>query len=467
VSATDLVPREKSHWIRITILALIPVLIVAAAGGYLLTRHHTPDRRQQEATTAVSSYLAAWSTANYPAMAVHADVPPTAIAAVDTPMRRSLIVTASSYTPGLVTRDQTGDRATAPYTANLTLSGLGPFTYTGSLTLVKTKDAAKQDVWRVQFTPAAIEPLLTANRTLTRTHVTAARGRLLDASGLDLAGADSDIDSNVVGTVGPLTAAQATAAGPGFAAGDIAGQTGLERVYNTRLTGRAGASIVLMQGAIRLRTLKTFPAIAGQATTTTLDLRVQRAGENALAPIGLPAALVAINTTTGGVLAAVNHPLGGFARAIRGQYPPGSTFKVVTTTAALLAGRTENTPLDCPPTRTVDNYVFKNAMNESYGPINLIKAFAVSCNTAFVNLRESLTEADMKRAAALYGFDGTQPLPIQSYGGSYPQPLNDVVAAAAAFGQGQVQTSPLQMATVAAAVASGAWRKPFLAGRTT
>src|SRR6185312_5998397 len=135
-----------------------------------------------------------------------------------------------------------------------------------------------------------------------------------------------------------------------------------------------------------------------------------------------------------------------------------------TTTAALLAGRTEYTPLDCPPTVTVDNYVFKNAMNESFGMINLIKAFAVSCNTAFVNLRESLTEADMKKAAALYGFDGTQPLPIQSYGGSYPQPLSDVVAAAAAFGQGQVQTSPLQMATVAAAVASGEWRQPFFAG---
>ena len=74
-------------------------------------------------------------------------------------------------------------------------------------------------------------------------------------------------------------------------------------------------------------------------------------------------------------------------------------------TAALLAGRTENTPLDCPPTRTVDNYIFKNAMNESFGMLNLIKAFAVSCNTAFVNLRESMTEADMKRAAELYGFD--------------------------------------------------------------
>ena len=103
-------------------------------------------------------------------------------------------------------------------------------------------------------------------------------------------------------------------------------------------------------------------------------------------------------------------------------------------------------------------------MNESFGPINLAKAFAVSCNTAFVNLRESLTDADMKKAAALYGFDGTEPLPIQSYGGSYPQPPNHVVAAAAAFGQGQVQASPLQMASLAAAVASGQWRTPFFAG---
>jgi hypothetical protein len=463
---TDLVPREKSHWIRITILALVPVLILAAAGIYLIKRHHGPDRRQQEATAALSAYLTAWSKANYEGMAAHANVPAATIAAVDGPMRRNLVVAASTFTPGLVTRDKAGDRGTAPYSASLTLTGFGPFTYDGSLTLLKTKEN-KKDVWRVQFTPAAIEPSLATGRVLERTHTTPARGKLLDASGLALAGSDSDIDSNVLGTVGPLTAAQAKAAGPGFAAGDIAGQTGLERVYNTQLTGKPGGSVVVMQGAIKLATLKTYPPVAGQDVTTTLDLRVQRAGETALAPVGLPAAIVAIDTRTGGVLAAVNHPLGGFARAIRGQYPPGSTFKVVTTTAALLAGRTENTPLNCPPTVTVDDYVFKNAMNESFGPINLAKAFAVSCNTAFVNLRESLTEADMKKAAALYGFDGTQPLPIQSYGGSYPQPPNDVVAAAAAFGQGQVQTSPLQMATVAAAVASSKWRKPFFVGQTT
>ncbi|HEX4017883.1 MAG TPA: penicillin-binding transpeptidase domain-containing protein [Frankiaceae bacterium] len=466
-SRTDLVEREKSHWVRITILALIPILIVAGAGVFVLTRHHKADHRQQEAQTALSAYLASWSRANYAGMAAHANVPAAAIAAVDGPLRRNLVVTAATYTPGLLTRDKTGDRATAPYTARLTLSGLGAWSYSGSLTLVKTQDSAKQDVWRVQFTPAAIQPQLTATRVFERTHVSATRGQLLDAEGLPLRGADGDLDANLLGTVGPLSVAQAKAAGPGFSAGDIAGQTGIERVYNTALAGDPGGAIVLMQGAIRLQTLKTYPAVAGHNVTTTIDLRVQRAGESALAPVGLPAAIVAIDTNTGGVLATVDHPLGGFARAIRGQYPPGSTFKVVTTTAALLAGRTETTPLNCPPTVSVEGNVFKNASNESFGELDLIKAFAVSCNTAFVNLRESMTEADMKRAALLYGFDETQPLPIQSYGGSYPVPLNNVVAAAAAFGQGQVQTSPLQMATVAAAVAGGVWRKPFVAGKST
>ncbi len=467
MSDTEVAEREKSHWVRVTILALIPILIVAGAGVFVLTRHKKADHRQQEAQAALSAYLASWSRADYAGMAAHADVPAAAISAVNTPMRRNLVITAASYTPGLLTRDKTGDRGTAPYTARLTLRGLGAWSYSGLLTLVKTKDSAKHDVWRVQFTPAAIMPQLAAGRVLERTHVTAARGQLLDVEGLPLRGADGDLDSNLLGTVGPLTAAQAKASGPGFSAGDIAGQTGIERVYNAALAGDPGGSIVLMQGAIRLQTLKTYPAIPGHNVTTTIDLRVQRAGETALAPIGLPAALVAIDTRTGGVLATVDNPLGGFARAIRGQYPPGSTFKVVTTTAALLAGRNENTMLDCPPTVSVDGNVFKNASNESFGEINLIRAFAVSCNTAFVNLRESMTEADMKRAALLYGFDDTQPLPIQSYGGSYPVPLNDVVAAAAAFGQGQVQTSPLQMASVAAAVAGGAWRRPFVAGHAT
>ncbi len=289
----------------------------------------------------------------------------------------------------------------------------------------------------------------------------------LTLTGLVLRGADGDLDSNLLGSVGVLTAAQAKSLGPPFVAGDTAGLTGIERVYNPQLAGRDGGSVLLTQGTTRVADLATFAPLAGHDVTTTVDLRVQRAGETALAGVGLPAALVAIDTRTGGVLATVNHPLGGFGRAIRGQYPPGSTFKVMTTTAALLAGKTENTVLDCPPIVDIEGQIFKNSMNESFGEINLRKAFAVSCNTAFINLRQSITEADMKRAAALYGFDGSQPLPIKSFGGSYPTPNGPVLQAAAAFGQAEDLASPLQMATVAAAVAAGEWRKPFVVGQTS
>jgi cell division protein FtsI/penicillin-binding protein 2 len=70
----------------------------------------------------------------------------------------------------------------------------------------------------------------------------------------------------------------------------------------------------------------------------------------------------------------------------------------------------------------------------------------------------------MNAAAKLYGFDGTEPLPIKSTGGSYPVPTDQAEQAAQAFGQGRDTASPLQMASVASAVASGTWRQPFVVG---
>ena len=467
----DGTPKNNSHWVRLTILALIPVLIVAGGGTYLLTRHTARDTRQADSEAALRSYLADWTKADYAGMATHADVAATTIRAVDAPIRHNLVVSVATYTPGVVTRDvKTGDIATAPYTAELTLAGLGRWQYGGSLTLNKTKapkGTKPSDIWRVHFTPAAIQPRLTTGTTLIRTHVAAARGRLLDATGISVRGQDGELDSNLLGAVGPLSPADAKAAGPQFTTGDLAGQTGIERVYNPQLSGNPGGSVYLIRGLTRLASLIDFQATAGHDVKTTLDLRVQRAAEAALAITGLPAALVAIDTRTGGVTGIVNNPLGGFGRALRGKYPPGSTFKVITATAALLAGKTEATPLDCPATKVISGFSFKNAGNEAFGLINLRTAFAQSCNTAFVNLRESITEADMKRAALLYGFDETQPLPITSFGGSYPVPSGPVDVAASAFGQAAVLASPLQMATVAAAVASGSWRKPFVVGQST
>ena len=233
--------RTKSRWGRFVILLLIPILLVAGGGTYLLTRHTKPDTRQADSEAAVRAYLSAWARADYAGMAAQSDATPAAIQAVAAPVRRDLLVTSARYSAGTLTRDSTGDRGTAPYNASLTLSGLGIWRYSGTLSVAKTKNATGDDVWKVHFTPAAVHPRLTAGRTLARTHLSATRGRLLDADGIPLRGADAELDSNLLGVVGPLTAAQAKEAGPQFAAGDVAGQTGIERVYNRQLAGDPGA----------------------------------------------------------------------------------------------------------------------------------------------------------------------------------------------------------------------------------
>jgi hypothetical protein len=463
--------RRDSHWVRVVILALIPILIVAGGGAYLLTRHNAKDTRQADSEAALSAYLTAWAKADYAAMAAHSDAPAATIRALDARNRHNLVVTAARFTPGTLTRDEkTGDIATAPYSARMILSGLGNWDYTGSLTLNKTKapkGSAQKDLWRVHFTPAALEPQLTTGASLMRTNATAARGQLLDVTGIPVRGKDADLDSNLLGTVGPLDADEAKTAGAPFKVGDIAGQNGLERVYNKQLTGKGGGAVYLVKGQSRVAKLKDFPTTAGQDVKTTINLQVQRAGAAALVGTANPAALVAIDTTTGAISALVNSPAAGFGRAVRGKYPPGSTFKVVTATAGLLAGKTETTPLACPASIVDSGFTFKNAHNEGYGEIDLRKAFAVSCNTAFVNLRFSIKEADMKKAALLFGFDESQPLPITSFGGSYPPPTGIADEGTSAFGQAAVLASPLQMASVAAAVASSSWRKPFVVGRTS
>ena len=153
-----------------------------------------------------------------------------------------------------------------------------------------------------------------------------------------------------------------------------------------------------------------------------------------------------------------------FNRALNGRYPPGSTFKVVTTAALLGHGTTPDTAVECPPQATVGGKPFTNFEGEAPGQITFRTAFAQSCNTAFVALAAGLPKPALKSAATSFGFDepGNDKLPLQSFGGQFPEPSDKAEQAAAAIGQGRVQTSPLHMATVAAAIASGTWKPPRL-----
>ena len=430
-------PRPKWPFVLIALAVVLAVAGVSTA-VVLHNRDVAARKSRQQAESTLRAYLTAWGKADDAGVSAASNPGQGVIAAMDA-MRKDLEVTAASYTPGQLQIH--GSRASAPYTASLQLKGLGTYRYTGTLALQK-----RNGTWTVVPDLASVHPALRPGTHFTRTQSLGSRGRLLAADGTPLRGADAELDSNLLGSVDPLT--------------------GLERVYDQQLAGSPGGTVELKSASgATLRTLKTFPTRSGADVRTTINLGVQRAGESALAGLSKPAALVAIDTRTGGMLAEVNHPLAGYSRSLRGTYPPGSTFKVITATAGLMAGKTPETVLQCPPHVTVDGRSFSNAEGEQLGAISFRTAFEQSCNTAFINLERSLSQSVMTKAADLYGFDGSEPLPIQSTGGSYPVPTDPAEAAAQAFGQGRDTASPLQMASVAAAVASGTWRQPFVVGK--
>jgi len=162
------------------------------------------------------------------------------------------------------------------------------------------------------------------------------------------------------------------------------------------------------------------------------------------------------------VLAAVSVNSGGFDQAIDGGFPPGSTFKVITSTALIGHGLTPRSSASCPGTATVDGEVFHNA--ESEAPVsNLLQAFTESCNTAFIRLATGhLSPSDFPSTAAMFGLGDRLHIGLVAFGGSVPKPKDAADLAATSIGQGRVLVSPLAMAMIAAAADTGTVRAPQL-----
>jgi len=269
----------------------------------------------------------------------------------------------------------------------------------------------------------------------------------------------------VLGRVGLPTAEVLQEAGPGFGPGDELGLSGLQRRFQGQLAGTPGTQIAAVDAAgTAVQILHDVPAVAGQPLRTTLDPVLQVAAEATLFEVPNPSALVALRPSTGEVLAVANGPDGGATNlAFTGQYPPGSTFKIVSAAAFLTAGAASpDAVVDCPPTATVGGRSFRNAEGNAAGQVPFREAFAESCNTTFAPLAASLPEGAVAAAAEGMGVGGAWNPGIDAYTGQVPAPDDDVERAAEAIGQGRVLASPLVMASVMAAVADGTWRPPVL-----
>jgi penicillin-binding protein 2 len=238
--------------------------------------------------------------------------------------------------------------------------------------------------------------------------------------------------AQVLGYLSPVTdeeVADSEETGNPLLRSDQIGRSGLESVYDARLRGKAGVTRYEVDNLGRvIGKAGDTPASPGDNLVTSIDARVQAVTERELAQAMKDArktydnvthmnykadsgAAVVLNNRTGQVIAMASAPtydpnawVGGISardykaltdvksnypllnRAIQGQSAPGSTFKVVSTSAAVNAGYSIDGSYPCTQSVTIGNREFKNFENESFGAISLERALEVSCDTVFYGL---------------------------------------------------------------------------------
>ena len=286
----------------------------------------------------------------------------------------------------------------------------------------------------------------------------------------------------------------------GVEMGDRVGKAGIEAEYDRFLRGRNGAARVEVDALGKLtKTLKREQPIQGKQLRLSLDIGVQRVAQEALASGTGKGAFAVMNVQNGEVLALGSQPsfdpnvftkpisqrrlnqltskdLGEplLDRAIQAGYPTGSTFKLITATAALESGTiTPSTPLNDPGSLTVGGIKFENAGGVAHGTLSLVPALTVSSDVFFYQLGRDMNEKGMPLQLWAHrlgigrktGIDLPAELP-----GRLPTPhwrntwfkkkLTDRPWSVGdninlAVGQGDLLADPLQMAVAYAAIANG------------
>jgi peptidoglycan glycosyltransferase len=246
----------------------------------------------------------------------------------------------------------------------------------------------------------------------------------------------------------------------GFPAGTPVGISGLEQAFNARLAGRPGGSLLAVAdegGSARI--LAQAEPRPGAPVKTTIDPDLQVAAVSALA--GRVGGVAVLDTRSGDIRA-----LAG--QAFSAPQPPGSTFKMVTTTAALEKGVVSlDDEFEIASGANVGGRFISNANGELCGG-TFREAFAESCNADFAPLGPKIGNDDFVDVAERFGFNSPPKLyapkivaAVEPAESTIPTEIGEEVdLGVTAIGQGEVLATPLEMASVAQTIGNGGVRLP-------
>jgi penicillin-binding protein 2 len=307
-----------------------------------------------------------------------------------------------------------------------------------------------------------------------------------------------DFATHVLGYVGEVSqaAVDSTEGRPrAYRLGDVWGRAGVEALCEEDLRGYDGARYVQVNAAgqeLFELTDKAEPPVPGHDVELTIDWDLQHSVETDLWPPGKAGAAVVIDVHTGELLAAVSEPgydLNRFSvgisnseydvlrkdpltplfnRYARAGYPPGSTFKIVSTTAALDNGvvRIDQPLQPCHGSYRVGNHVFKCWEKKGHGSLSMLHGFEQSCDVYFYQLARPIGTDRLASTARRLGLGHPTGFDLPEERGLIPDTeyynrvygergWTTTFVVNCIIGQGEVLVTPLQMARLAAAVANG------------
>jgi len=302
-----------------------------------------------------------------------------------------------------------------------------------------------------------------------------------------------NLASHLIGYLGEINEKELKKTKEGeYRGGDLIGKMGLERLREKDLRGEKGRHYMEVNAlGFEQRNLKGIEPLPGNDLTLTIDMDLQKAAEDIMTAEGKSGAVVAVEVNSGRLLALASAPaleldkfIGGIShkdwqamldnpfhplinKIVQGQYPPGSTYKLVTA-AAGLAERviTPETVIYCPGHYRFGNRTYRCWKHSGHGAVNLNRALAESCDVFFYQVGQRLGVDRLAKYARLFGLGEKTGVEMEhEKSGLIPtaawkkrrfgKSWQEGETLSVAIGQGFDLVTPIQLAYMTATVANG------------